>query len=102
MDGIYRILNVLLWIFSLAAFAGIVWVIYHLDIFPRKRLRNIPFGEVKIGQTFHDFGGEELQLREYVKTDELEARCMSVPGHPLINFDKKDVVKIEVLWSRKT
>lgn len=95
-DDIERILFVLEWAVALGGFAALIWIIRNLDIFPRKRLRNKPFGEVKIGQTFYDFGGEELKLREYVKTDELEAMCMSVPDHPLVNFDKAEVVKIEV------
>ena len=83
--------------FILIVFAVTVWVVYNLDLFPRKRLRNLPFSEVKIGQTFYDYGGEELKLREYIKTGELEAKCMSISGHPLAGFDKKDVVKVEVL-----
>jgi hypothetical protein len=97
MRDIGTILLVLKWGFFLAACAALVWVIRNIDPFPLKRLRNIPFSEVKIGQTFYDYGGEELRLREYLKTDELEAQCMSVAGHPLVNFDKTDVVKIEVI-----
>ena len=93
------ILRVLIWGFTLIAFVVTAWAIYHWDLFPRKRLRNHPFGKVKIGQTFYDFGGEELQLRQYVKTGELEARCMSVPNHPLVNFTETDVIKIEVWWN---
>ena len=101
MEQFYRTINVLLWIAGFAAFAGFLWIVRHLDIFPAKRLRNTPFSEIKMGQSFFDYGGEELQLREYVKTDELEAQCLSVPGHPLVNFEKKDVVKVEVFWARK-
>jgi hypothetical protein len=97
MGELERILYVLIWIFGIAAFAGIIWVVYHLDIFPRKRLRNIPFSEVKIGHVFFDYGGEELKLREYIKTGELEAKSLSLPNQPLVDFDKKEVVKIEVL-----
>jgi hypothetical protein len=97
VDELERILYVLLWIFGAAAFAGIVWVVYNLDIFPRKRLRNIPFSEVKIGQVFFDYGGEELKLREYIKTGELEAKCLSFPDLPLTEFDMKEMVKIEVI-----
>jgi hypothetical protein len=84
------------WGFALAVFAAILWAVYHWDLFPRKRLRNKLFSDVEIGQTFYDYGGEEMQLREYVKTGELEAKCMSVSGNPLVGFDKADVVKIEV------
>jgi hypothetical protein len=84
------------WGAALATFAVIVWVVRNLNIFPAKRLRNLRFGEIKIGQVFYDYGGEESKLREYIKTGELEARCLSIPGHPIVGFDGKNVVKIEV------
>jgi len=93
------IIFVLTWSFALVVLVVTGWAVYNWDLFPRKRLRNIPFGDLKIGRTFLDFGGEELKLREYIKTDELEAKCLSVPGHPSVNFDKKDVVKVEVWWN---
>ncbi len=96
MRDFRTILFVFIWGIALVALAITIWTVYNMDLFPRKRLRNTPFSEVKIGQTFYDYGGEELRLREYIKTDDLEAKCMSIPGHPLVDFDKKDIVKIEV------
>lgn len=96
MQEIERILLVLKWGVALGGFAALIWIIRNIDPFPLRRLRNLPFSEVKIGQAFFDYGGEESQLREYMKTDELEAQCLSVPGHPLVGFDKTDVVKVEV------
>ena len=83
------------WGLFFAASAALVWLIRNLDLFPRKRLKNTSFGKVKVGQTFFDYGGDELQLREYVKTDEKEAKCMNVSGNPLAEFNEEDTVKIE-------
>lgn len=84
------------WAAAVVAFAISIWVVRNLKLFPTKRLRNFRFAEIKIGQVFYDYGGEESKLREYIKISESEARCMNVSGHPIIDFDGKDVVKIEV------
>lgn len=98
MRDFAEIVRILTWASALAAFVIVGWAIYHWDIFPRRRLRNHLFGEVKIGQTFYDFGGEELKLQEYKKTGKLEAECLNVAGHPVVKFEETDVVKIEVFW----
>jgi hypothetical protein len=96
MDIHYRAIYLLAWIVGIAIFAGIVWAVRHWDIFPHKRLRNIPFGAIKKGQAFLDYGGDDMRLRKYIKVSELEAKCISVTGNPLVEFDPKDNVKIEV------
>jgi len=96
MRDIGTIIFVLTWVAILIAFGVTLWIIINLDLFPLKRLRNFRFSEIKIGQVFYDYGGEELKLREYIKTGECEAKCLSVSGHPTVSFDEKDVVKIEV------
>jgi hypothetical protein len=98
MREIETIIRVLTCAFFFALFAMAVWAIYHWDLFPRQRLRNCPFSDISIGQVFYDYGGDQQQLREYVKTDELEARCLSIPARPLVGFDRKDVVKVAVPW----
>jgi hypothetical protein len=98
MRDIGTIILVLTWGFVLVAFVITLLIVFNLNLFPAKRLRNFLFKEIKIGQVFYDYGGEESRLREYIKTGEFEARCLSVPGHPLVGFDKKDVVKVEIDW----
>jgi hypothetical protein len=90
------IIFVLTWGFVLVAFVVTILIVFNLNLFPPKRLRNVSFGEVKIGQVFFDYGGEETKIREYIKIDELNARCLSVHGHPIVSFEKADIVKIEV------
>ncbi len=97
MDILYRAIYLLAWIAGIAIFAAIVWAVRHWDIFPHKRLRGVPFGAIKNGQVFLDYGGDDMRLRKYIKVNELEAKCLSVVGNPLVEFDPKDNVKIEVL-----
>ncbi len=88
----------LVWGAFLLALAGLIWLMFDLERRKRRKLRNVPFEQVKIGQTFYDFGGEELTLREYLKTGETEAVCMSLKERPPVQFNKKDVVKIDVTF----
>jgi hypothetical protein len=96
MKEIGTIIHGFTWIFILCVAAAIVWVVRNFNPFPTKRLRNLNFDKVKIGQTFYDYGCEESKLREYTKTGELEARCLSVSGHPTVSFEEKNIVKVEV------
>ncbi len=96
METIVRIS--LLLVFLLSA-AGLIWLLF--DVARRnaaRRFRNVPFEQVKIGQSFYDFGGEELELREYLKVGELEAQCLRLKERPLVHFNKKDIVKIDMTF----
>ena len=96
MKEIETIVRGLTWIFFASVAAAIVWMVRNFNPFPTKRLRNFRFDKIKIGQTFYDYGGEESKLREYIKTGDLEAKCLSLSGHPLVGFEGKNVVKVEV------
>lgn len=84
------------WAAAIVAFAISIWFVRNLNLFPTKRMRNVLFGELKIGQVFYDYGGEDSRLRQYLKTSETEAECRSVFGRPVIDFHGQDMVKIEV------
>lgn len=84
------------WGIVLVAFVITLLIVYNLNLFPSKRLKNIRFKEVKIGQVFYDYGGDETKICQYMKISELDAKCFSVFGYPIVSFDNNDIVKIEV------
>jgi hypothetical protein len=96
MRDVGTIIYWLAWAVILIAFVVIVLIVYNLKLFPSQPLKSLRFRDIEIGQVFYDFGGEETKLRKYIKTGELEAKCISLPDNPTFEFGSSDVVKIEV------
>ncbi len=86
----------IIWGIALIAFAITLLIVFNLNLFPPKRMKNLRFKEIKMGQVFYDYGGEEAKIRKYIKTSEFEAKCLSISGHPTVSFDKMDFVKVEI------